>query len=377
MKVLHVESGRHLYGGALQVVFLLRGLTGKVEAQVLACPEDSAVAQAAAGAARVVTMAMGGDADLGMVARLRALIRRERPDVVHLHSRRGSDLWGGIAARLEGVPCVLSRRVDNPEPRAWVALKYRLYDRVIGISRGIVEVLRVEGVPERKLVCVHSAVDTERYRPDGRDRSWLSREFGVPPDAPAIAMIAQFIARKGHASAVAAMPAVLARHPHARLLLFGQGPLEGAVRAQVRALGLEASVIFAGFRNDLDRVLPNLDLVVHPAEMEGLGVSLLQAAACGLPIVAARAGGIPEVVRPGVNGELVAPGEIHAIASHLQSLIADAPLRQRYGEAGRRLVVDEFSIDAMVEGNHAVYREVLRARGRVTDPAVHTRRQRP
>ena len=61
------------------------------------------------------------------------LIREERPDVVHLHSRRGSDVWGAVAARLEGVPAVLSRRVDNPESRMWVAIKYRLYDRVIGI----------------------------------------------------------------------------------------------------------------------------------------------------------------------------------------------------------------------------------------------------
>ena len=75
-----------------------------------------------------------GDLDLGAVGRLRRLIRATRPDLVHLHSRRGADLLGALAARLEGLPVVLSRRVDNPEPRAWVALKYRLHDRIVTIS---------------------------------------------------------------------------------------------------------------------------------------------------------------------------------------------------------------------------------------------------
>ena len=122
MKVLHVEAGKHLYGGALQVVFLLRGLKARGVDSVLACPIGSAIAQEAAPHARVVEMTMKGDADLGLVGRLRRLIREIKPDVVHLHSRRGSDLWGAIAARLEGVPVVLSRRVDNPESRLVVKL---------------------------------------------------------------------------------------------------------------------------------------------------------------------------------------------------------------------------------------------------------------
>jgi glycosyltransferase involved in cell wall biosynthesis len=363
MKVMHVESGRHLYGGALQVVFLLRGLVqSRDEEHVLVCPSASAIERAPTGATRVHAIPMGGDDDIGMVLRLRRLIREERPDVVHLHSRRGSDVWGAVAARLEGVPAVLSRRVDNPESRMWVAIKYRLYDRVIGISQGIVEVLRREGVPDDKLVCVRSSVDSERFRPSGRDRPWLASEFGVTFDQWAIGMVAQFIERKGHAVAVAAMPSIVGAFPGARLMLFGQGPLESAVREQVRSMGFERHVVFAGFRNDLDRVMPSLDVVVHPAEKEGLGVSLLQAAACALPIVAGRAGGIPEIVRPGINGELIEPGDSRSVADHVCRLLGDPALRRRYGEAGRRIAIDEFSIPAMIAGNRAVYRQVLAAR---------------
>jgi len=362
MKVLHVEAGMHLYGGALQVVFLMRGLAAEGVDNVLAAPTGSAIAEAGAAHARVVTMAMGGDADLGMVGRLRRLIRDERPDVVHLHSRRGSDLWGGLAARLEGVPVVLSRRVDNPEARAWVALKYRLHDRIVTISEGIFRVLEAEGVPRAKLRCVPSSVDVEQYRPGREDRAWLDAEFGLAPDELAVGMAAQFIARKGHRTLLAALPAVLAAHPRTRFLLFGQGPLREAIEHEARAAGFGDRVLFPGFRQDLPRVLPALDLMVHPAEMEGLGVALLQAAACGLPIVAGRAGGIPEIVLPGVNGELIEPGDTAALARHLNTLLGDAALRARYGAAGREHVVARFSVAAMVRGNLAVYRELAPSR---------------
>jgi glycosyltransferase involved in cell wall biosynthesis len=111
------------------------------------------------------------------------------------------------------------------------------------------------------------------------------------------------------------------------------------------------------------RIIPALDLLVHPAFMEGLGVVLLQAAACGLPIVAGRAGGIPEIVRHGENGLLVEPGDVAGLAAALNALLADAGLRQRYGSAGRAIVERDFSIAAMVAGNRQVYASLLRSCG--------------
>ena len=364
MKTLHVEAGTHLYGGGLQVFFLVQGLQARGEEALLVCPTGSAIAaQAREHGMRVHEIAMGGDQDIGLIGRVRALIRRERPDLVHLHSRRGSDVWGALAARLEGVPTVMSRRNDNPEPRVWFHLKYKLYDRVVAISEGIRQVLLGAGLAPNKVVCVHSAVDTERYRPHRDDIDWFRDEFELAPDELTIAMAAQFIARKGHRTLIAALPAVIAVYPRTRVLLFGQGPEMAAMKKLVQRTDLQQHVVFGGFRGDLERVLPCIDLMVHPAEMEGLGVALLQAAACGLPIVAGRAGGIPEIVRPGVNGELIEPGDVDALSGHLIRLLGDAALRQRYGAAGRALALAEFSVDAMVEGNLQVYREVRFAKG--------------
>lgn len=357
MKVLHVEAGKHLYGGARQVAFILEGLHSRGVRNVLACPTGSDIAAAAAPFATVVPMAMKGDADLALAGRLAALIREHRPDVVHLHSRRGADLWGGIAARLTGVPCVLSRRVDNPEPRWLVALKYRLYDHVITISEGIREVLLGEGLAPDKVTCVRSALDATPWLVPV-DRAAFCREFDLPADALTIAMAAQLIPRKGHRYLLEALPPLLAGFPALHVLLFGKGPLEAGLRSEIAARGLADRVRLAGFRDDLPRWLGGVDVLAHPADMEGLGIALLQASAAGVPIVTSRAGGLPEAVADGVTGLLTPPGDVAALGSALRRLLADPALRRQLGDAGRARILAEFSIDAMVAGNLAVYRQV-------------------
>lgn len=362
--VIHVEAGMHLYGGALQVFYLLRGLAQKPLRNVLVCPEGSAIARAAAGVVdKVYEVPMKGDLDFGFIARLRRIIRAEQADLVHLHSRRGADVLGGIAARLERCRCIVSRRVDNPESPLIAKLKYRLFDRVITISNGIREVLLSEGVAAERVICVHSAVDAEKFdRPAERD--WFLKEFGLPPEARAVAVIAQLIHRKGHRHLLAALPEILEKHTDLYVLLFGKGPLHDELQQQIQSLGFQERVRLTGFRDDLDRVLPCLYGVVHPADMEGLGVSLLQAAAAGVPLIGTNAGGIPEIVRDGENGILIAPGNVAALREALLTLLADAAQASRWGEEGKQIVRAEFSIPAMVEGNYRVYLDLLGDGGR-------------
>jgi glycosyltransferase involved in cell wall biosynthesis len=302
---------------------------------------------------------MGGDGDLLLPFRLLSLIRRLRPRVVHLHSRRGADLHGGVAARLAGVPCLLTRRVDNPEAPAWARVKYRLYDRVAAISEGIRRVLVSEGVPPGKVETVRSVVDAAAWG-GPFDRGRLLRDLSLPGDALACGVVAQLIERKGHRVLFRALPAILSSCPEARFVLFGQGPLEEALRREAAAAGLGEAVRFAGFREDLPSLLGALDLVVHPALMEGLGVSLLQAAAAGVPVVGSDAGGIPEAVLHGVTGLVVPPGDAEALAGAVSSLLLDPARRAAMGEAGRRRVRDEFSAEAMVARYLRIYGELAR-----------------
>ena len=358
MRILHVEGGRNFYGGAHQVLLLMEGLAARGVENVLVCPRGSELAQRAEGLATVWAMPMRGDLDLSLIFRLRAAIRATRPDVLHLQSRIGADVMGGLAGRLEGLPIVHTRRQDNPESPWMVALKYRLHDRIIAISKAIGEVLLSEGLPAKKLRCITDAVDITPP-PEPEAGLLLRQRFGIEPGAPVIGVVGQLIARKGHSVLLEALPTILLKHPALKVLFFGKGPLQQALEADLHRRRLQTVVTLAGFREDLGVLLPGLDLLVHPALREGMGVTLLQAGLAQVPVVASATGGIPEVVRTEETGLLVAPGEPAPLAAAVIELL-DQPLkRAAYGQNGRRWVAERFSAQNMVDSTLAVYRELL------------------
>jgi glycosyltransferase involved in cell wall biosynthesis len=359
MKVMHVETGRHLYGGALQVFYLLRGLHDKGIENLLVCPAGSAISAAAAPFARICEVPMRGDLDVLFGWHLWRLVKRERPDILHIHSRRGADLWGSLLIRLTGQPAILTRRVDNPEAAWLVHSKYQPFKKVVTISEGIRQVLLSEGLGEEKLQCIHSAVDCDAWQVP-RDRRWFEVEFGITCAQKAVGVIAQMIERKGHRLLIEAIPKIVRNVPSVRFLFLGQGPLETELKQQCVNNSVDHLVRFAGFRDDLPRVMPNLDLLVHPALMEGLGVSLLQAAACGVPIVASKVGGIPEIIRHGTNGFLIQPGSVSELERFCIELLEDTERANRFIQTGRRIVLDNFTIPTMVDGNLRLYEDVAR-----------------
>lgn len=358
MRVLHVETGMNLYGGARQVQWLLDGLTRRGIEGLLVCPAGSAIAEAGFEPGLTVeAVPMSGDLDVSFIPRLARIIRRWQPDLVHLHSRRGADILGAFAARRCRVPVVLSRRVTNPEPRWLAPYKYRLYDRVITISDAIGRMLEGAGVDPGKIRVVHSSVP-----PHGPESPWdrdrFDTEFGLPSGSCVFGMAAQFIERKGHAVLLDAVGRVIEARPSLRFVLFGRGPLAATMADRIEADGLSDQVLMPGFRGDLSDFIGCLDALVHPALDEGLGVVLLEASAAGVPIVAAESGGIPEAVRDGVNGLLVPPDDPKSLADAILRLAVSDALRSDLGAGGRQLMADAFSVDAMAEGNLAVYREL-------------------
>jgi len=357
MKAMHVETGRHLYGGALQVFYLLRGLHDKGINNLLVCPVGSAISAAAAPFSQIHEVPMRGDLDVTFGWRLWRLVIQERPDILHIHSRRGADLWGSLIARMTGNPAILTRRVDNPEASWLVHFKYQPFKKVVTISDGIRTVLLSEGLGEDKLQCIHSAVDFDDWQVP-RDKKWFEAEFGLTCGQKAVGVVAQMIERKGHRFLIEAIPGIARNVPHARFLFLGQGPLKTELKQLCVDNSVDHLVHFADFRSDLPRIVPNLDLLVHPALMEGLGVSLLQAAACGVPIVASRAGGIPEIVRHGVNGFLTQPGSVSELERFCVELLEDAEQANRFIRSGKRIVQDNFAIPAMVDSNLRLYENV-------------------
>jgi glycosyltransferase involved in cell wall biosynthesis len=242
-------------------------------------------------------------------------------------------------------------------------VKYGLLcDKIVTVSNAIKDVLVQGGVDPSKVVCVHSIVDATCYDV-ARDEN-IRAELGIPADSSLIAIVAQLIERKGHSYLLRAMPAILEEHPNTMLLVLGRGSLAAKLKNQVDSLGIGDNVVFAGFRRDIPKLLHELDILVHPASMEGLGVAILQAMAAGVPVVATPVGGIPEAVKDGVNGYLVPPKDSDAIADAVIRLLADPELRARMGSSGRAIVEDLFCPERMVEGFLSVYRDVIDSKRR-------------
>jgi len=353
---VHVETGRHLYGGARQVLTLIRGLTARGHRCTLVCPHASAIAAAARREGFTVhDMSMVGAFDISFAWRLVGFVRRIRPDLVHVHSRRGADTFGGIAARFAGVPAVLSRRVDSADLPGFGRLKYAPYRRVIAISSCIREQLAALGVPAAKLRLVRSAVAGAAERASA---AAFRDEFNLSADAFPIAVVAQLIPRKGHRYFLEAVAALRDAHPEIRVILFGTGPLQAELAAQVNSLGLGGTVHMVGYHPDLARFIGHFELLVHPAEREGLGIAVLEAQAAGVPVVGFRAGGLVEAVADGKTGLLVPPGDVSALTGAIRQLVENDAQRAQFTAAGPAFITDHFGVDAMVEGNLAVYGEL-------------------
>ena len=359
MHIVHLETGRHIYGGARQVLLLLRGLKARGIDNTLACTAGSAIAaEATRQGIAVRGLPMHGDLDLMFVSRFAGLLRELHADLVHVHSRRGADWLGGIAARRAGVPAILTRRVDRADGRLAAALKYRPYARVIAISTAIRQQLERAGVAPARLALIRSAVDAQLLEP-AWSRERLAREFALDPRCQLVGCVAQLIPRKGHELLIEAWHGIARDCPDARLLLFGEGPLEARLRRTIRAAGLDGSVILAGFRADLPAFVGRLDLLAHPALEEGLGLAVLEAQAAGVPVVAFRAGGVPEIVADGRTGYLVRAGDVPALGIALTELLQNVARRRAFGEAAWAWVAKEFRVADMVGAHLTLYRDVI------------------
>ena len=355
VKILHVETGRHFWGGPQQVVFQINALREPGHDNILVCPPDSGIDGAARMAGiRVQNLFCAGDLDLPFAYRLAQFLKEQAPDIVHCHSRRGADLLGGLAASYAEISAVVSRRVDNTELRLMATLRYKPFRKIIAISEAIAAVLREHGVEDERIAVIRSAVDGDAFSKKP-DREAFRKEFTIDDGAFTIAAAGQLIPRKGHRYLLQAVADLAQRGRQLRVVIFGDGYLNNQLRAQAASLGLGGVVQFAGFRDDLDDFIGCFDLLVHPALAEGLGVAVLKAAAAGVPVVGFNAGGMKEAVLHESTGLLVPTESADDLRKAIAIMIDDDEMRRRMSVAGQQRMRDEFSIATMAEKHEALY----------------------
>lgn len=353
--ILHVDTAASWRGGQNQVLLTALGMARREVRTAVACRAGAPLQERAAeGGLTVRPIRFHGDLWPPAVLALARLLRRENHDILLLHDPHAVSA-GLLAARLAGRGRAVGvRRVDFPL-RSWLSRrKYAACSRVIVVSRAIGGVMERCGISPQRLRLVHEGVPDRPPLPGGEA---ILRELGLPEGAPVIGNAAALTGHKDHATLIAAMALLRSREPEARLVIAGRGELRSALEAQVATLGLGDRVVFAGFRGDLDRLLPAFSVFCLSSQLEGLGTTLLDAMAFGVPIVATAAGGIPEAVADGVSGRLVPVRDPAALAAALAEVLGDGGLRRRLGAAGRARFLAHFTAERMVEGTLGVLGE--------------------
>ncbi len=354
--ILHVNTEHGWRGGENQVALLVRGLGAQWPALTV-CQPGSALARALRAAGQpVAELAMRGPLHLGAVRGLRRLLRTHGARALHAHTSHAHGL-GVLACLGTAVPLIVTRRVDFAVGRsAFGRWKYGRVARFAAVSAGVRGALVAGGVAAERVAVIHDGIDFARFPVDAT--SPVRAEHGIPADAVVFAITAALTDHKDHRTLLTAFARVEAAAPQAWLLVVGEGELAGELATLARQLGL-ARTVFTGFRDDVPGILRSVDGFVLSSHLEGLGSSLMDAMHCGLPVVATRAGGIPELIDDGVDGLLVPVRDPAALAAALLRVTGDAGLRARLGAAAHQRAQARFGAETMVAAYRDLYRGLL------------------
>jgi glycosyltransferase involved in cell wall biosynthesis len=357
---LHVDTARTWRGGQNQVLVTVLGLRAIGHRTMLVAHPGGELRRRAEEGLELLPLAPVTEMDLSAAWRLSRAIKQLQPDIIHAHDPHAvamSALALSMSTQLKKPPLVASRRVDfHLRGSSLSRWKYRQVDMFICASEAIRKMLLGDGVPPQRAVTVHEGIDLARVA--AAPPAPLHEELWLPHGSPIVGNVAALVAHKGQKHLVDAAALVVRQVPDARFVIAGEGELRGALEHQIKHLGLEKHVLLAGFRPDILSLHKGFDIFVMSSVTEGLGTSLLDAMACGRPIVATTAGGMPEVVRDGVTGIFVAPRDHQAMADAIVKLLKDEALRKRMGEAGLSLAHARFSAERMVRDTLRVYQKV-------------------
>ncbi|MBI2804618.1 MAG: glycosyltransferase [Planctomycetes bacterium] len=372
MRVVHLMASPFYGGPERQMLGLARHLPGDVVSAFLSFPERG-LAQAFLTEARrhgfqAKALQHNTPRVLACIGEIAAELRDSKADLLCTSGYK-PDLIGWRAARRVGIPVV---SVSHGWTGAtWKVRLYEALDRwvlrrldaVVCVSQAQADKVRAAGVPDTKINVIRNAIGSEAFvEPNPEVRAEMAAWFSYPPQW-IVGAAGRLSPEKGFDVLLKSAAVVCEAYPKAGFILFGDGPLRANLERQAAEWKLHGRFIFAGFRTDLAKFLPNLDLGVMSSFTEGLPVALLETAAAGVPSVATSVGGIPEVIADGTTGLLVPAGDAGALARSIVELLRDDARRRTLGEAARASARRDFSFETMSSQYHTLFKRLTQAQG--------------
>lgn len=351
-----VLSNSSVKWGGVHVIteLLARGLAGRGHDITIFGAPGSLLEERMRDVAPFEPILRGMDLHPGTLWRAGRALRQHRAEVVLALMKKDVRLTVPAAKAIR-VPSVVRYANDRPLT-GWI------YDRVLFGSIPALHITNscatrdtlLHSAPwlgGERVIVIHNGIDpkpVELAQP---------ADLGLPPGAVAIGFSGRLERRKGLLDLMNAWPRVASEVPNAHLVVTGRGPDEGRARALA---GDAPRIHWLGYRNDIGSVLRSLDIAVVPSHWEGFGLIAAESMVAGLPVVAANASSLPEIVTDGLHGRLVPPANPAALADALIELARDRPLRERMGSAGRKHALEKFSADRMVDQFEAALAGVVR-----------------
>lgn len=349
LRVLHIDSGTSWRGGQRQVLLLALGLRERGHEPLLIGPPDSPlVVRARAAGLAVATVRMRGDWDVAAARRIRSRMRAWSADVVHAHDARAHAVALIALLGTRDKPLVVTRRV----PFAPKSVRMKYGERVscfIAISSAVRDAMVASGIPGRRIEVVHSGVELGGGHTEAHD--WRS-ELGWPRETVVCGVVGAMTVEKGVDSLAA-----IARLLRPEVVRRTRVVLAGGTSCGPMMIGPVAAHS-AGFVTGILAAIAGFDVLWHPSRAEGLGTSVIDAMALGVPPVAFAVGGLPEVIESDVSGLLVPAGDMASFAVAAGRLVDDPSLRARLAE-GARNRAGSFGAAVMTERTESVYYRVL------------------
>jgi glycosyltransferase involved in cell wall biosynthesis len=362
LKIAHIDLGESLRGGQRQLLNLARRLRERGYCQIVVCREESDL-ETCARKEIFPTFSLPAHDLFHMygVLQLRHMLRAAPCNVLHAHDGHGQTVSWMASAGLP-VRRVASRRVAflPSEGQRWTySLKYaHTCDAVIAVSDFIRQGAIRCGLPESMIEVIPDGIELPAELPAKGARARVRARWGATESEFLIGHLGAFTHEKGQDVALRAFQILKESLPQARLLLAGDGPTLSSPRVAQRYSALGERVRLCGTIHDLAEFFSALDLFIMPSKSEGLGSSALMAMSYGLPVVASRVGGLPEVVEEGRTGWLIEPGAPAVLAEAILAAAADRVRLTKWGLNGRERA-RQFTIDIMVQRTEVLYRRLL------------------
>jgi glycosyltransferase involved in cell wall biosynthesis len=305
--------------------------------------------------------------DYRIIRNLYTLMRREGVHVVHTHLYDGNK-YGRLAAILARVPCIVSTYQNVYVRRR---LKYHLInwalsavnDRILAGSEAVKEsVMRYDRIGAGKIQVLYNAIDPAKFR-GGESGGDVRRRFGIKAEDFLIGVIARLEEQKGHIYVLQAMSQVVRNYRAVKVLVVGDGKLRSFLQERTRTLGLSDFVLFAGTQRPTDPILRALDLFLLPSLWEGFSISILEAMAMGVPVVATAVGGASEVITSGKDGLLIQPGDVGSLTAAIEDSLLHRDKFRQMGKNGKETVIRNFTKANHLAMLQSLYLEVLGKKG--------------